>query len=401
MSITQDVEMEGNAMIRVAPDAPNFNMPVDIPIVVGPTLSRGTKIVAGVMPAGILIPHNYEIPYYDPRTREGYQRPPHQARINELARELLKGDVDLPTSILLNIRNKNAVEAVKGNKLQLEVLLGSTALSRFYVVDGQHRILALAKLIEDDPYGDRWLQFTIPFVCMLGADQYEEMRQFYIVNTKAKSVSTDLAYGLLKERVAHEPQLMDSLIEKGKVWQVEAERIVENLADKSSVWRGLIKLPAMAKGSTTMPSASMVLSLRPLLTNSTLFKNMDEELRVKVLEAYWKGLREILRPAFDEPKEFVLQKGIGVVVLHTILVDVLEIVRAKGFTVTAPESYKSVLQQALDTLRGENSHGEPVYGVNFWRSAPDGAAGAYSSSSGRRVLIGKLQHELPKLEEIA
>jgi hypothetical protein len=33
----------------------------------------------------------------------------------------------------------------------------------------------------------------IPFTCMLGATEDEEMDQFYIVNSKAKSVRTDLA----------------------------------------------------------------------------------------------------------------------------------------------------------------------------------------------------------------
>ena len=46
----------------------------------------------------------------------------------------------------------------------------------------------------------------IPFVCVLGASEREEMEQFYVVNSTAKSVRTDLAYDLLKQRAENDPR---------------------------------------------------------------------------------------------------------------------------------------------------------------------------------------------------
>ena len=48
------------------------------------------------------------------------------------------------------------------------------------IVDGQHRVAALDRLMERDP--DQWEDdFGIPFVCLLGADEREEMEQFDVV----------------------------------------------------------------------------------------------------------------------------------------------------------------------------------------------------------------------------
>ena len=60
-------------------------------------------------------------------------------------------------------------------------------------MDGQHRVAALKKLMEEDPDGG-WEKFQIPFICMVGATEPEEMEQFYVVNSRAKSVRTALAF---------------------------------------------------------------------------------------------------------------------------------------------------------------------------------------------------------------
>src|SRR6267378_5588179 len=131
-----------------------FEAPTKLPIVQGPELRSGTPTIVGYMPAGVLIPDGYTIPYYDTRTKKGYQRQPQDSRINQLADDLRKDRTDLPTAVLLNIRDRHAHDAVDGDRLDLERFADTRASSKFYVVDGQHRVLALAKLIEED--AERW-----------------------------------------------------------------------------------------------------------------------------------------------------------------------------------------------------------------------------------------------------
>jgi DGQHR domain-containing protein len=401
MSTLAALELEGPAMAKPTFDPPSgpFSPPSAISIVMGPKLIRAdVPIICGFIPAGALIPENFFIPHRDPRTGRGYQRLPQESRVNELATDLRKGRVDLPTSILLNVRNRDARKALHDGVLDLRVVAGAApkaaADAKFYVVDGQHRILALKKLIEDFD-GERWSKYEIPFTCMLGATEEEEMDQFYIVNSKAKSVRTDLAYELLHQR-AQDPQVMESLVERGQDWQVHAQAIVKKLNEDSPVWRGRIRFAAMEKGDTIMPSASMVSSLKQIL-GSPYFKVLAPDQQVKILDAYWRGIRNLLPEAFDEPSEFSLQKGVGVMVMHTVLMQVIEIARSQGLPLSEPETYEGVLKRSLETLQGDDATGNPVSGLDFWRAAPLGAAGSYSSSAGRRVLIAKIQMLLPKV----
>src|SRR5262249_47738208 len=147
---------------------------------------------------------------------------------------------------------------------------------------------------------------------------------------------------------------------------------------------------------TVMPSASMVTSLKPLLS-APYFKMLTREQQVKILDSYWRALRNILLGAFDEPESFVLQKGVGVMAMHLVLVHVLEIVKAEGLSVLEPESYERIMADALGRLQGETAMGEVVTGLDFWRGAPHGAAAAYSSSAGRRVLVARILQLLPKV----
>ena len=369
-----------------------FVRPESIAVVRGQKLQSGAQIVAGFMPAGVLIPNGYVIPSYDTRTKQGYQRQPQEARINSLASDLRRDRTDLPTAVLLNLRDLTVRSALDGDLLRLT---HAGKLCQFHVVDGQHRILALQKLIEED--ADRWTHFLIPFVCFLAADAREEMKQFYIVNSTAKSVKTDLALALLRTRSEEDPEVYEALTERGKQWQVDGQTIVERLAADSRIWKNRIRLPSMEKGETTIPSASLVTSLKPLLS-SPFFGRLKSEQKIKVLDAYWHGVREVLRPAFDSPEEYTVQKGVGVIVLHSIFPHVLECVRNRGLSTTDSEAYRSVLSVALTQLQGENNAGEPVTGIEFWASAPLGAAGSYSSSAGRRVLVAKMQQLLPSIE---
>ena len=397
-------EMEDNLMAQPTfrPEPGPFNAPRAIPVIMGPKLIRAeVPIVTGFIPAGALIPDNFVVPHRNPGTGKGYQRLPQEARINELATALRTGRVDLPTSVLLNIRNREARRAFSDGLLNLMPFNDSGRSlgyePKFYVVDGQHRILALKRLIEDrEEERERWSKYMIPFTCMLGATEDEEMDQFYIVNSKAKSVRTDLAYELLSQMANKDPEVMESLVERGRDWQVHATNIVQQLSDDSPVWRDRIRFAAMEKGNTVMPSASMVSSLKPVL-NSPYFKALSSDQQVSILDAYWRGIREVLPEAFDEPSEFSVQKGIGVTVLHMLLTQVIEIARSRGDAVTEPSTYSRILRDALMQLEGENASGDTVSSMDFWRAAPLGAAGSYSSSAGRRVLVAKMQQRLPKI----
>ena len=372
-----------------------FRPPTFINVIEGPSLRSGTRTAVGYMPAGVLFPDGYVIPWFDTRTKKGYQRLPQNPRINQLANDLRKSRTDLPTAVLLNIRDVDDRHVIKDGRIQLTNGGAENTPIKFYVVDGQHRILALEKLAQEDE--QRWSNFIIPFVCLLGAAEDEEMTQFYIVNSTAKSVKTDLALSLLRRRADADADVYQQLQERGREWQVDGQKLVERLANESGIWKNRIRFASMDKADTTISSTSFVSSLKPLLV-SPYFGGLKPEIQLKVLDSFWQGVRLLLRSIFDNPTENVIQKGVGVIVMHAIFPDVLERVRSRGLSVTDPNSYAKVLEGVVKELEGENAEGNPVRGLEFWAVAPLGAAGSYSSSAGRRVLQAKIRQLLPEIE---
>jgi DGQHR domain-containing protein len=370
-----------------------------IPVVEGQPLRSGVKTVTGSIPAGTL-KERFQIPYRDSLRKTGYQRKPQESRINRLMNQIRRNRVDVPTSVLFNVRGNKARDLIikdEQGHLWLQLDENSVGDVIFYVVDGQHRVLAVVRLVGEDL--DKWKNYKLQFVLMLGASESEEVNQFYVVNSTAKSVRTDLALDLLKQRADADGRVMEDAIETGQRWKIDGQTIVEKLYADSPVWRGKIRLANAEKGDSILPAASFVASLRPLLV-SPYFAALSTQQQVKVLDAYWQGIRETCREPFDnEADNYALQKGIGVTAMHELLVTVIEHVRSKGESAFDANAYRIVMESVLANLDGDNRDGENVSGSDFWLTAPlGGAAGSYSSSAGKRVLIAKLRQLLPRME---
>lgn len=365
--------------------------PAIVQVLEAPPLRSKTQVVVGTIKVADLM-ERFEIPRRDTRRKSGYQRELSAARVNKLALQLRSGQVDLPTALLLNMRN---YDAARNLERRVEGLF-LTIDDDLFVVDGQHRIEALRKLMEESP--ERWGDYRLTFVCLLGANENEEMLQFYIVNSTAKSVRTDLAMDLLKQQADHDPEVMNRLIESGEDWKVKSETLVEVVNNQSNVWKHRVRFPGDPKGETTISNSGLAGTIRPLLATE-FFGRATVDNQAKILDAYWQGLKKVLPEAFEDPTMFVLQKQTGAATMHKVLVAVLELVRSRGRSVLEPESYAELLLEPLgESLDGDTREGEIVHGIDFWRAGVEGAAGSYSSSAGQRVLIAKIKALLPSPE---
>ena len=360
-----------------------------ISILAGPRLRNGILTVLGVIKAGDLI-RFHTIPHYEFDVNKGYQRQAVDSRVKLLVRMLKSGSVDLPTTLLLNRRNLTEKQLTQDGTIS-SLPLPSSAKDTFYIVDGQHRVLALSKLLEkahkDDTH--RWQQFEIPFVCMVGADEFQEMEQFYIVNANAKSVPTDLSFALLKKRVAKDRELKDQLEKQKKLWQLEAQEIIKQLA-QSALWQGRIRFPNMPKEQTLITYTAFIRSLnRPLDQENFGGRTLSDQLTI--LEVYWKAIEKILPEAFEKGGTYLIQAHVGVVTMNSLLSHVIEIVNKQKASLFDVRSYQAVMKQCLQNLADENYYGERVSGVNFWRSGKAGAASVYSNYVGLPQLYRKIK----------
>ena len=363
----------------------------------GSDLRNGnTMTFTGVVSAAIL-EGLCNIPQRDATRRTGYQRRPNSTRVSQLANEIREGKVDLPTAILLSVREPVPKGFISGSSDLVKMDFSTLSPNSMFVVDGQHRILAIQKALSEM---DSSPNIKIPFVCLVGADEAEELKQFYVVNKNAKSVATDLAYNLISERAKSEPGLYDDLVRKNQAWQVVANDIVEELA-RREIWKDLIQMPNEPKGKTLVPSASFVRSLKAMILQPNPFQRMSMQHRVQLLEAYWSAVNLWFDNELTDNAEgrhnFGLFKGVGVTVLHGLLPHIMELIRSDGDSLFLTSSYHLRIGSVLAEIEGSDSENNSVKGIDFWRSGYDGGIASFTSGAGQRILSERLKELLPEV----
>ncbi len=369
----------------------NYNK---IHVTEGPTLRDGTRTVVGAITVRALAEKG-KVPFHKSENNEGYQRPLNEKRVAAIVKKMEDNLVDLPTAILISIRDDvNKVLTGEGNRLTLDL----SSVEGIYIVDGQHRHGALIKLWSDNNIPPL---YKIPFVGMIGASAAKEMEQFYVVNSTSNKVDTSLAYRLLTNLADTDAAVMKDLIETGTEWKVKGQKLLTDLHTRSNIWKGKIQLAGDKKKGTAIPSTSMITSFEKIFKGSPFFDAIDIPRQAQILDAYWKGIAETIPEAFLNSNKYSIQKGVGVRVIHGVFPDVLERAKMSG-SVFLPDNYANIMKQPLEQLSGDNGHGETVRGHDFWLTGKEGASATYSNSVGIRNLTDKFKRLLPeiKLEDI-
>ena len=107
-------------------------------------------VYVGYIRIGELV-RRYQIPRRDFDCDGGYQRVVSQTRVKTLVRDLKNGIVDLPTSLLLSVRYTGFRPKHMSDDLFV-MSLPENGEKPFYVVDGQHRLEALSRLVSENEF---------------------------------------------------------------------------------------------------------------------------------------------------------------------------------------------------------------------------------------------------------
>lgn len=332
----------------------------------------------------------YEIPKWVHTSREGYQREPSKSRIKKLANDLSMRRVDLPTAVLLSVRTRELRPRLDSSGRYI-LALPQNGSSPFYVVDGQHRLEALKKVMEEEPK-EGWSDFLIPAVIFFGADRGVEMDQFHTVNTTARPIKTDLALEQLKERAISDDAFRKYLDGAGEGWKVVAQDLTDRVGLRK-MWKGRIRFANDPKGRTVIGSNSFVTSLKRAIEQENFATYLPEN-RASIINAYWQGIAKALPECFEHPEEYNIQKTVGVYVLNYLLPTVLSYAIRFGMSEYEPDTYFRIFGETLLGLSGDNQVDGDAIGSDFWKVGAQGASGTYSSGAGQRVLREKIRREL-------
>ena len=326
-------------------------------------VQNGRAFYALSLPAGFLIDHTM-VDVYDPalsipKAPKGYQRAAEPTHVHKIARYVQSGDAVLPTSVLLNVRQRlssgwDGRKDSTGSPGWLTIPEGTT----IYVVDGQHRRDGFREAIRRR---QALRDFPVPAILMEGFDNVQEALQFYLINTKAKKVPTDLAGRLLIE--------YDDVryIEEVKPWRLAALRVTVALENNlENPWRGKIRPPNATKQPQYVCSEkSFVPSLQQLILNRRMRSKSPKVIATTIAD-YWKSLERLFGPAFGNPKAYRIQRTQGFYSLHLVAPVVVDDLGRKGRSLTVDN-----FERRLEPIRKLKSE--------FW---------AYSNSKGAKRFGG-------------
>jgi len=265
-----------------------------------------------------------------PDNPDGYQRPLVESRKRFVKRYLEEEEGDFPTSILLNIRDPSGVWFKSVTKVDDGIERGILVIPEdkvMWLVDGQHRVKGIEYAIEN---GLSWLEdYPLLISLFVGLSRYDEMREFYIVNTRQKGVPADVAERHLLGMVQAEGKIRVMELEgKSKYRQARALKIVDMLRQrKDSPWYKAIRFPGEPKSAVHLVRQhTMVVAVKEIFRNPMVELIPDDQIGELII-TYWQAIRELLPEAFTNPNEYTIQKIPGVYALHMIFPDVFELCR--------------------------------------------------------------------------
>ncbi len=338
------------------------------------------RFFLGTMKVGDLITRG-EVDKFIGGHPDGYQRNLSDSRARAFGRYIDGGGIS-PASILLNIRDTSAIEEIDGYiNLPDDVTI--------WIVDGQHRVGGMKLAVERDPAN---AELEFPVIIMNEPTNYEEAKQFVIINKTQKGVRTDLAERFLMRAVQEEGR--EKLYEtresgalrgilKNIEWVRQAIEITDILnGDKKHPWYGQIQLPNAPKVGTVVSQKAFSDSLEPILKD-TSFQGKQVQQIASALGNYWDAINELCIDALGNPKEHVIQKTTGVFVLHKIFPRVTELCRDdRGNKILTKENIKTVLKDM------------PFMESEYWES--NGTAGRRGTS--RKAFASLVLEALEALE---
>lgn len=321
-----------------------------------------------------------------PDNKQGYQREPRQSRLRRTAKFLmgkLYPTTLLPTAVVLNARGRLHFENEKDG-------VGTLTLrenEKLWIVDGQHRIGGFKHALEEME-AVQFEDFQLPVVITEKLEKYDEMLQFYVINTEQKPIRTDLANRLLQQQ-AGKTEGFTRILEQGSEWKVRATAVTDRLnANANSVWYNRIQAPNQKKNANhVVKEISFTTSLKPIVSGAFLLAKLHVDQTAELLARYWTALADLVPEAFEDVDQYVIQKTPGVFSLHSVFPLVFELARSRGGNATQA-SFLEVIRPMI----------EAEGGAEFWLSENDDGASQFGSMKGFRILAHRLESHLPKLD---
>ena len=208
----------------------------------------------------------------------GYQRAISQARVNSVAKYVEGGGM-IPNSVLVSF-DPGATIRRDGTQIRIP-----DKADAGWVIDGQHR-LAGAHASEVD--------IEVPVAAFVDLDLPDQIRCFVTINREQKGVPSSLYYELLPHLPGERSEV--------EATKLSAKDLGNALAvDEESPFFGRIVSTTAPNRGTQLSMTNFIRKLHPLVKRSGALGAWKPDERRRILNAYYKAIREVFPEEFDAP----------------------------------------------------------------------------------------------------
>jgi DGQHR domain-containing protein len=290
---------------------------------------------------------------YAERTKDGilsgYQRSAVKAHIQDIFDYLSEAMALLPNAIVIAFDNRVTFEPLPGlqpsewgtfGRVQIPLPRHGGETKPGWIVDGQQRVTALAKL-------DPKRQFPVVVVGFQSSSQEFQREQFLLVN-KTKPLPRDLLHELLPDVRARLPR---DLAKR----QVAAKVVQFLRFDSDSPFYHRIRGLGAAENGANISQASVISVVQTSIKKKGVLSDHfdlssnthDVKSMARVMSVFFEGVRRTWPDAWEEsPKTSRLVHGVGIVALGHLMDRIMQTVDASSLKAA------SVAANRLEPLKG-------------------------------------------------
>lgn len=271
-----------------------------------------------------------------------------------------------PTSVLVNICKDDGynIKFKKKGEIGKWIEVGDLTIpddAPWHLLDGQHRIegMSIAQASAEQPeYANELLSY--PFiVTFTNQSLFYEMVTFYIVNSRAKPVPTDLVYRIMQRMVFDEKSpkwVTENLITKKRLRDAIAATIVDFLNDKeSSPFHLKIQEVGGHSDYKKFPNPQYITNDKTMIRyTSRMLKTgglgilTDEEAAEKLIQ-YFGAVKDTYPECFEKPEEYFLLRPVGLAIFTLLFPSVYT------HCIEDQEISKENMKQYLEYLKVDNT----------------------------------------------
>jgi len=263
-----------------------------------------------------------------------FQRLINETRVNKIGAYLREEDALMPNPVILATQDETSVEVEPEGSVSKITLTWTGDKQPISIIDGQHRIEALRKLINDG-YAD-FTNFMVPFSLMIDAPYYMKAELFAVINGRQKAVNRSLIYDLLGYLPIRNQDTRDKIYKSEVAVHRFCHKVVKvlNLSSRSP-WHSMIKM--RGSGTGVVSQAAFVDHLAELVQPRsrrastlpvlyTYFRDNDLIGLSKVCVLYFLGIKKAWPQYWESEttlRNCLFGKTNGIVVMFKILHDLI------------------------------------------------------------------------------